>query len=181
MASRVAMNAMGNFPVKTVNASEGTLTRYTSSVSPRGGVNEGAAVYQTPIVKGDLVVLVAEDTANRVTVAKAVPGDNTMDAVVGMAVASPQGIDNTTASGATPVDSLQRKVDVAFFGIGIIELEANGAITPGHGIEFSESEQNIIGDSGSAADNGDMMALSLGADGVLVAVLVGYSGYQPAD
>jgi len=181
MASRKAFNAMGNFPVKTVNASEGTLTRYTSSVSPRGGVNEGAAVYSVPIVKGDLVVLVAEDTVNRVTVAKAVPGNDTMDSVHGMAVSDPQGIDNTTVSGATPIDSLQRRVDVAFFGIGIIELEANGAIVVGNGIEFSESEQNVIGDSGAAADNGDMMALSLGADGTLVSVLVGFSGYQPAD
>ena len=51
MASRVALNAMGGFPVKTVFAYEGTLTRVTGSVSPRGGVNEGAAYYQYPIAK----------------------------------------------------------------------------------------------------------------------------------
>ena len=180
MASRVAINAMGNLPVKTVNASEGTLTRYTTSVSPRGGLNEGVAVYSAPIVKGDLVRLVAEDTANRVTVEKATAA-NDADYVVGVAVASPQGIDNTTVSGQTPVDALQRKVDVAFFGLGIIELEANGAIVVGHSIELSESESNVIGDSGAAGANGDAIALSLGADGTLVAVLLGYCGKFPAD
>lgn len=180
MATRKAFNNMRNFPVKTVYASEGALTRYTSSVSPMGGVNEGAAVYATPIAKGDLVRLVEEDTVNRVTVEKAVAG-NDKDYVIGIAVSDPQGIDNTTVSGQVPVDALQRKVDVALFGLGIIELEANGAITPGHGIELSEAETNVIGDSGAAADNGDAVALSLGADGVKVAVLLGYSGYFPAD
>lgn len=180
MASRKAFNAMEGFPKKTVHAYEGTLTRYTDSVSPRGGVNEGAAVYQYPIRKGDLVKLVAEDTTNRVTVQRKY-GANDDDFAVGIAISSPQGIDNTTASGDTPADANQRLVDIAFFGIGIIELEANGAIVVGHAIEFSESEDNVIGDQGAAAANGDMMALSLGADGVLVAVLVGYSGKQAAD
>ena len=173
MASRVAMNAMGNLPVKTVNAFEGTLTRY-ASVSPRGGDNEGAAVYQYPIVKGDLVKLVAEDTAGRVTVQKAGAGP---DIVHGIAVASPQGIDNTTASTDTPADSLQRRIDVAFFGLAIVELTAKEAITPGHAVEWDTSVANAVETSGAAPTaNGQPIALALGADGVKIPVLLGFVG-----
>lgn len=180
MASRVALNNMRNFPVKTAFAYEGALTRYTTGFTADGG-QENVAVYAAPIAKGDLVRLYAsEDTAGRITVEKATAADNA-DYVHGIAVSSPQGIDNTTVSGQVPVDGLQRRVDVAFFGLGIIELEANGAITVGHAIELSETESNIIGDQGAAGQNGQMIAMTLGADGTKVAVLVGYSGYQPAD
>lgn len=179
MASRVALNAMDKFPVKTAFAYEGTVTR-KDVVSPDGGIIEDVLYYSAPIVKGDLVKLVAEDTTGRLTVQKAAAGDN-LDYMHGIAVSHPQGVDNDTADSGTPVDSLQRRVDVAFFGIGIIELEANGAIVVGHKIELSESESNVIGDSGAVGTNGEPIALTLGADGVKVAVLIGYSGHAAAD
>ena len=57
MAARTSYVFMKNFPVLTVEVYEGTLTRYTTSVSPTGGVNEGAAVYSAPVSKGSLLVL----------------------------------------------------------------------------------------------------------------------------
>lgn len=181
MASRVALNAMAGFPVKTAFAYEGTLTRYTDSVGPRGGVNEGAAVYQYPIRKGDLVKLyTSEDTTGRLTVQRRYGADESNYAH-GVAVSSPQGMDNTTVSGQVPADAYQRRVDIAFFGIGIIELEGNGAIPVGSGVELSESEDNIVGDDGTDGENGGWIAMTLGADGTKLAILVGFSGYQPAD
>ena len=176
MASRVAMNAMGNLPVKTVNAYEGTALRY-DSFSPRGGQNEGALVYSAPIVKGDLVKLVAEDTAGRVTVQKAGAAP---DIVHGIAVASPQGIDNvtdTSGGAATPADAQQRRVDVAFFGLAIVELVAKESITPGHAVEWDTSVANAVESGGAVPSaNGMPIALALGADGVKIPVLLGFVG-----
>jgi hypothetical protein len=180
MTARVALNNMRNFPVKTCFAYEGTVTRY-DVVSGTGGKQEDVAVYSAPIAKGDLVRLYAsEDTVNRITVEKAAAGDN-KDYVHGIAVSDPQGVDNITATSGTPVDSLQRRVDVAFFGLGIIELEANGAIPVGSGVEISESESNIVGDDGTDGENGGWIAMTLGADGTKISILVGFSGYLPAD
>lgn len=180
MASRVALNHMGNLPVKTAFAYEGTLTRYTAGFTADGG-NEAVAVYSAPIVKGDLVKLyVSEAATGRISVAKATAGDDA-DYAHGIAVSSPQGIDNATTSGNTPANAYQRRVDVAFFGIAIIELEANGAIPVGSGVELSESESNVVGDDGTNGENGGWVAMSLGADGVKIAILVGASHYHPAD
>jgi hypothetical protein len=179
MASRTAFNAMGGLPVKTVQAYEGTLTRYTDSVSPRGGTNEGAAVYSAPIVKGDFVKVKDHAVQGQVLVERSAAGD---ELVHGMAVASPQGIDNTTVSGQTPAAALRRLVDVAFFGVGIIEVgvSATGAVAPGDVIGFDADERNevetqIAYGSVATGDQGKMVALSYSAAGSYVAVLVGAS------
>jgi hypothetical protein len=180
MTARTSFVFMKNFPVVTCNVYEGTLTRYTTGFNEVGG-QQDVAVYQYPVTKGDLVKLyTSENTASRITVEVATAG-NEADYAHGIAVSSPWGVDNSTTSSGTPRNAYQRKVDVAFFGIGIIELEANGAIPVGSGVELSESETNIVGDDGTNGENGGWIALTLGADGTKIAILVGFSGYQPAD
>lgn len=178
MASRSAFNAMGGLPVKTVQAFEGTLTRY-DSVSPRGGNNEGAAVYQYPIVKGDFVKIKTHAVQGQVLVERSAAGD---ELVHGIAVASPQGIDNTTATTDTPAAANRRLVDVAFFGIAIVEMgvSATGAVSPGDVIGFDADERNEIETQiayGSVAtgDQGKMVALGYSAAGSFVPVLIGAS------
>lgn len=177
MASRTAFNAMRNLPVKSVQAYEGTLTRYTSSVSPRGGVNEGAAVYSAAIVKGDLVKIKNHTTQGLVLVEKSAAGD---ELVHGIAVSSPQGIDNTTASGGTPTAAYRRLVDVAFFGLAIIEMGVSetGAVAPGDIVgldadEPNEVETQILYANVVTGDQGKFEALSYGAAGTFISVLVG--------
>jgi len=178
MTARTSYVFMKNFPVVTCNAHEGTLTRYTTGFNEVGG-QQDVAVYQYPISKGDLVRLdVSSTELNVITVEQAIAG-NDLDEVIGMAVSSPWGVDNATTSAGTPTAAYQRKVDVAFFGIGIIELESNGTIPVGSGLELSESETNVVGDNGT--DYGSMVALTYSTDGVKIAVLVGYAGHNPAD
>lgn len=173
---------MKNFPVVTCKIYEGTLTRYTSSVSPQGGVNDGAAVYSVPVAKGDLVKIFAHtETEGDIIVQEATAG-NDADIAFGIAVSDPAGIDNTTASGQTPVKGLRRRVDVAFFGLGIIELVASStsAVAPGDSLALDENEQNevepdTVYGSLAKADNGSMFALTYAASGSKVAVLVGGS------
>ena len=181
MATRKAINNMRNLPVKTALAVEGTITRYTSSVSPRGGVNEGAAVYQTPIAKGDLVKLSVQTNKGVIAVEKFVNG-NEADVAHGIAVSSPQGIDNTTVSGQTPAIGLKRKVDVAFFGLAIIELVAEGTMIVGNKALLSESVQNGVIDGAAAPTaNGGFVNVAYATVGEFVPVLIGFSGYAPAD
>lgn len=181
MAARKAINNMRNLPVKTALAHEGTLTRYTNSVSPRGGVNEGAAVYQTPIAKGDLVVLKAGTDKGVILVEKFANG-NDADIAHGIAISSPQGIDNTTVSGQTPAIGLKRKVDVAFFGLAIVELVAEGTMVVGHKALLSESVQNGVVDGTAAPSaNGGMVVVGYATVGEFVPVLIGAACYFPAD
>jgi hypothetical protein len=177
MATRKAMNAMGNLPVKSVQAFEGTLTRYTTAVSPRGGVVEGAAVYSAPIAKGDFVKL-KDHTDQDVVLVEVIAVDD--EQVHGVAVASPQGIDNTTASGDTPAAALRRLVDVAFFGIGIMEMtvSATAVVAPGDVIGFDANEINEVETqiAYAAVANGNQglnVALSYSAAGSHVFVLLG--------
>lgn len=174
MASRIALNNMRNLVVKTSFAYEGTITR-KDIITPDGGIIEDVLYYSAPIVKGDLVKLYAsEDTANRITVQAAGAGP---DIVHGIAVSDPQGIDNTTEDSATPADDLQRRVDVAFFGLAIVEFEATEDITVGHAVQWDTTEAGKI-ESGSAvpSENGQPIAMTLGADGTMVAVLLGFVG-----
>jgi hypothetical protein len=176
----VRTNSYKSFPKITVNAYEGTLTRTTGSFSPTGGSNEGVAVYSAPIAKGDLVVLYQHTVNGEIQVQKAAAG---VDIVHGIVVAEPFGIDNTTASSATPTHAYQRKVDVAFFGIGVIELvvSSTGAVEPGDivGLDADESmqvETQIAHDgSQTVATNGGFVALSYGTDGLTIPILVGTS------
>ena len=174
----VRTNEYKSFPIKTAQAYEGTLTRTTGSVSPTGGTNEGVAVYSAPLAKGDLVVLYKHVINGEIQVSKAAAG---VDIVHGIAVSDPMGVDNTTASGATPTHVYQRKVDIAWFGIGIIELVASSsspAIDPGDtvGLDADESmqvEQQIAAGSQTVGTNGGFCALSYGTDGQTIPILVG--------
>lgn len=173
---------MKNFPVVTCKAYEGTLTRVTSSVSPTGGVNDGAAYYSVPIAKGDLVKIFSHtETEGDIIVEEATVGDD-KDIAFGIAVSDPAGIDNTTVSGQTPVKGLRRRVDIAFFGLGIIELvaSATGAVGAGDSLALDENEQNEVETdvalaSLAKADNGSMFALTYGAAGSKIACLIGGS------
>jgi len=168
---------MRNFPVVSVPVYEGTLTRYTSAVSVNGGVLEGAAVYSVPVAKGDLVKIKTHIVNTQILVELA----GVASAFVhGQAVSSPKGIDNITATGQTPVASLRRIVDVAFFGLGIIELtvSATAAVAPGDIVGLDEDEKNEIETLVAYAsidieDNTGFLALSYGAVGEIVSVLIG--------
>ena len=177
----VRTNEYKSFPIKTAQAYEGTLTRTTGTVSPTGGTNEGVGVYSAPIAKGDLVVLYQHIINGEIQVAKAAAG---ADVVHGICVADPFGVDNTTASGATPTHTYQRKVDVAWFGIGIIELQCSstGAIEPGDivGLDSDESmqvEREIAHDGSiTVATNGGFVSMSYASgDGYTIPILVGSS------
>ena len=183
---------MRNFPVVTCKAVEGTLTRYTNSVAPTGGINDGAAVYSVPIAKGDLVKIYAHtETEGDIIVQEATVADEGGEAgnfAHGIAVSDPAGIDNTTVSGQTPVKGLRRRVDVAFFGLGIIDLiaSADAAVAPGDVVGLDENEQNEVKTKTSYASvdvngNGAMVALTYAASGSYVAVLVGASIHHDAD
>jgi hypothetical protein len=179
MAARVANAFMRNFPVISVQAFEGTLTRYTTAVSVNGGTLEGAAVYQYPVVKGGLVVL-KDHTDKGVILVENVAVDG--EVVSGMVVSEPQGIDNSTVSGATPALGLRRIVDVAFFGLGVIELtvSATGAVSPGDIVgmdanEINEVETQVDFTAIATGDQGKLQALTYAAAGEKVAILVGAS------
>jgi hypothetical protein len=179
---------MKNFPVVTCKAYEGTLTRVTTSVSPTGGVNEGAAYYSAPIAKGDLInIFTHTETDGNIIVQKQIAA-NDADVAFGIAVSEPFGIDNATTTGGTPTKAYRRNVDVAFFGLGIIELvaSASGAVTSGASLALDEDEQNevevdVAVASLTKADNGSMFALTYAAAGNKVAVLIAGSVCFPAD
>jgi hypothetical protein len=176
----VRTNEYKSFPIKTATAYEGTLTRTTGSVSPTGGTNEGVGVYSAPLAKGDLVVLYQHTTNGDIQVQKAAAG---VDVVHGIVVAEPFGIDNTTVSGQTPTRVYQRKVDIAWFSIGIIELvvSSTGAVNPGDIVgldadEVTQVEQQIAyNGSITVATNGGFVAMSYGTDGQTIPIMVGSS------
>lgn len=183
---------MKNFPVVTVNAYEGTLTRYTDAVTPTGGIAEGAAVYSAPIEKGDLVKIRDHTTAGLILVERHTAanesGDEAGNMIHGIAVSAPFGVDNSTTSSGTPTAAYQRKVDVAFFGIGIVELEVDSAtaISPGDLVGLDENEDNHVKTSIAYASmtadaNGGMIALGYAAAAGVIPVLVGASVYHDAD
>jgi hypothetical protein len=182
MASRKAFNAMRNLPVKTFRAYEGTLTRYTGSVSPMGGVNEGAAVYSAPIAKGDLVKLYLSNADQGTEQVQKFAYGEGADYTLGIAVSDPQGIDNATASGGTPTYVYQRLVDVAVFGLAIIEIEAGGAVRPGYEVAMAEGENTVVeATAGTAVGSGRWVALGHYHDGDIAAILIGYAGLQVFD
>lgn len=177
--ARKAMNSMRNLPVKTFRAYEGTLTRYTTAVGPRGGVVEGAAVYSAPVAKGDFVKIYSHTNQGYEIVEKFAYGEGA-DLMIGVAVSSPQGIDNTTVSGQTPVVGLERFVDVAVFGLAIIEIEAGAAITPGYRVAMAEGENTVVEVAAPTAD-GVWVALGHYHDGDIAAIVIGFAGHQQFD
>ena len=177
---------MRNFPVISCKVYEGTLTRYTDAVTPTGGKAEGAAVYQYPLNKGNLVTMYTHTETEGNIIVKRKYAGNDLDIAFGIAVSDPSGIDNTTVSGQTPVKGLRRTVDVAFFGLGIIELvaSATGAVAPGDMIGLDEDEQNEVETETAYASvtlNGSAIALTYAAAGSKVAILMGSCCYFNVD
>jgi len=175
----VARNVfMKNFPVISVQAFEGTLTRYTDGVTVNGGTAD-LAVYSAPVIKGNLVKVKDHAVNGQILVEPcAVNGE----LVHGIVVSHPKGIDNTTVSGQTPTGALRRVVDVAFFGLGVIELTVSqtGAVAPGDVVgldadEVSEVETQIAYASVATGDQGKIVALSYGVAGEKISLLVGAS------
>lgn len=182
MASRVAINDIGNLPVRNVKVAEGTVTR--SDVVVRGAIEEDVNVYSAPVVKGDLVRLVTTATDKEfICVEKAAAG-NDLDYMIGIVVSDPRGDDQVTVSGQTPVVADQRMADVAFLGFAIVEVEVDAEMDPMDVPALSESENNIFGvgaHPGTTTANGALVALRFGVNGEKVPFLVGYAGYLPKD
>jgi hypothetical protein len=172
---------MRNFPVVTVQAYEGTLTRYTTGFNEVGG-QQDVAVYSAPLVKGDLVQLYGHTQLDQIQVQK-FPVGNEVDEVHGMCVSSPWGVDNTTVSGQTPTHAYQRLVDVAFFGLGVIELVSSGTVRPGYGVGLSESTANTVTEYSAleSVGSGRWVSMSYATVGLPVKILIGWSGYVPVD
>lgn len=183
MAARTSTIIMRNFPVVTVQAYEGTLTRYTTGFNEVGG-QQDVAVYSAPITKGDLVQLYNHTQLDQIQVQK-FPKANEIDDVHGMAVSSPWGVDNATTTGGTPTHAYQRLVDVAFFGLGIIELTASATVRPGYSLGISESADKTVTEvlamESITAGNGNWISLSYATVGLPVKVLVGWVGFVPVD
>lgn len=183
--ARSTTNSYKNLPVKTCKINEGALTRETNSITPTGGT-ETTTFYANQVQKevGKLQLVRIDITSTDkdwIVVEPAVAG-NDKDYIVGFIVSDPSGIDENTTSGQTPTVANMRKVDVAFLGLAIGELETGATSVPGHAIELSESENNIIGTTGALPTcNGQAIFLKYAVDGERVPVLFGYSGYLPAD
>jgi hypothetical protein len=176
MAARVSYINTRNFPVLTVKAYEGTLTRYTTGFNEVGG-QQDVAVYSAPMVKGALVQLKDHTTLDVIQVERVAAGDNVAH---GITVSSPQGVDNATTTGGTPTYVYQRKVDVAFFAMGVIELtvSATETICPGDVVGIDADEQDeveILTDYAAVAqtDDGGFVALTYATVGLKVSLLVG--------
>jgi len=182
MAARTSTIIMRNFPVVTVQAYEGTLTRYTTGVNEVGG-EQDVAVYSALITKGDLVQLYGHTQLDQIQVQK-FPKANEIDEVHGMAVSSPQGIDNSTTSTQTPTHAYQRLVDVAFFGLGIIELTASATVRPGYSVGISESADKTVTEVSALESvnlNGGWISISYATVGLPIKLLIGWSGYVNVD
>ena len=177
MVARTSFVNMRNFPVLPVKVSEGILTR-ADTFSPNGGLIKGMVSYAAPVLKGDLVQLVVGSTDKGVIKVQKLDsaGAEGIQAA-GMIVESPKGIDSTTVSGQTPAVANERMASVAFFGLGVIELDAAGTIAPGSPVFHTEGSNDIVS-GGAAAEgvNGQLIALTYAEVNEKVAVLVGASG-----
>ena len=175
MVARTSFNNLRNFPVLPVKLNEGVLTR-ANTFSPSGGRIDGMVSYAAPIVKGDLVQLVAASTDKGVI--RVEINDTSADGRAhGMVVESPKGIDATTVSGQTPVVAYERMASVAFFGLGVIELTAANTIAPGASLDFDDTndaqvDTKTASGSTTLGDNGGMCALTYAVAGEKVAVLM---------
>lgn len=184
MTARISYVNTRNMPVVTASLYEGTLTRYTTGFNEVGG-QQDVAVYQYPVTKGDLVCLKDDITDLDTIVVQDFNQANDIDEAIGIAVSYPQGIDNSTTSGQTPTAAYRRKVDVALFGVAILEFTASGTIRPGYSVGWDESTEGAVievSDQEAAKTyQPGMIALTYITTGLPVAVLVGYYGWNPAD
>lgn len=180
MAARVALNDMGNFPVRAVRLSEGNVTR-ADVVGPDGGIIEGALTRSAPLEKGDYVIMLATSTdKERMVVTKFAQG-NEANMLMGVIVSEPKGQDAVTVSGQPAAVDQMRIADVAFFGVGIIEVEVNGEVKPGDSVGLSEAAYGEFGPLASPGATAAPIALRYGVDGEHVPVLIGNAIFMPVD
>lgn len=173
----VARNVfMKNFPVLSVKIGEGNLT-ISDVVGPDGGIIEDVIARAAEVRKGDLMKIKQHTVNGQILMEKAAAGDNI---VVGIAVSEPMGTDNVTATGNPAAVAQMRVVDVALFGLGIIELTASAtsAIAPGDIVGLDADEPNEVEVQTALAsvtitEQGCMQALSYAAAGEKVSILVG--------
>lgn len=182
MASRIFLNNLRNLPVKTAAVSEGNITR-SNIIGPDGGRIDGVVSRASPVVKGDIVKAVAQTAVkNAIIVQK---GDALNGSIaLGIAVSDPQGIDDVTASGSAAAYAQMRRVDVAFFGLAIVEFTLTAAVAQAVGQLFigadTASAAAVLA-GGSTGVIGDKIVLTYGAaSGDVVAVLVGAHGIMAA-
>ncbi len=174
---------MRNFPVISVKLAEGALTR-SDIIGPNGGKIEGVVSRASPLVKGDLVKIAVDATKKPaaddgiIMVEKQAAGAAAL--AEGILVSEPSGVDSITVSTNVPEVAQARVADVAFFGLGIIEIPAAGAtVAAGSSLAMSASVQGAVitknapASGTSGADNGGMLALTGATVGKKVAVLIG--------
>lgn len=183
--ARQTTNSYKNLIVKTCRINEGAITRRTNSITSTGGLQETVSYanqVQKKVGEPQLVRLNPSVTnKEHIVVEPAVAGDD-KDYIIGYIVSDPAGTDDVTVSGQTPTVNNMRKVDIAFLGLNILELETSATSQPGHAVELSESETNKVGSTGALPTaNGQAVFLKYAVDGEIVPVLFGYCGYLPAD
>lgn len=182
--ARSTTNSYKNLPIKTCKIKEGNITR-KKGVSPTGGINEDA-FYSNQVEKkvGEKVLVKLVSTSTNkdwIVVEPATAGDD-KDHIVGFLDSDPFGVDDNTVSGEQPAVEDMRSVDIAFFGLAIIEFETTATSKPFEAVELSESETNKVGSAGALpTSNGGAVFLKYAVDGERVPILFGYCGYLPAD
>ena len=177
MAARTSHVYMRNFPVLPVKLSEGVLTR-RDVTSPDGGRIDDVVYRAAEMVKGALVELDGASTNKDDIVVKAAVVDGEGRAH-GKLVSDPFGQDDTTVSGQIPVHAFKRVADVAFFGLGVIEMtvSADATIKPGASVAVADAGANQIKmkedeSASTLASNGGLLALGYHAAGEIMPVLV---------
>ena len=168
---------MRNFPVLSVKLSEGILTR-SDKIGPNGGIIEDVVSYASPIEKGELIELDPTHTDKGYIRVQAQVVDAEGRAH-GLVVSEPFGIDGVTVSGQVPTITYERMADVAFFGLGVIELvaSAHAAIQAGTSLAVHKDVAGEVlakeaAEATTLASNGGLLALTYAAAGEKVAVLV---------
>lgn len=177
MAARVSNVFMRNFPILSSKLSEGILTR-ADKIGPNGGIIEGTVSYAAPVEKGDLIELEGTLTDKGV-IQVAVQVVDAEGRAHGVVVSEPFGIDGVTVSGQVPTVDYRRMADVAFFGLGVIELvaSAHAAIEAGASLALHKDVAGEViakeaHEATTLASNGGLLALTYAAAGEKVAVLV---------
>ena len=171
--ARIFLNNLRNLPVKTAAVYEGVITR-SNQIGPDGGRIDGMIARAAPVVKGDMLAIYPQTGVKNAIIVQKGSAANAQN-VVGMAVSEPQGIDTNTVSGNAPAVADMRRVDVALFGLAVVEFTLSSTVTVAAGGAFL----GVGTASAAITARGANMALTYGAaSGDVVAVLLSYSGYM---
>lgn len=182
MAARFSYKDLdsGRLPVKLY---EGTVTK-ADKFGPDGLLIEDTIAYSAEIQKGDYVAFYSDNgSGGEIVVQKVTLGSNEVNDVHGIVIDTPMGNDTVTASSGTPAHAQRRSATIRCLGDKVIEeftATSAGAIRAAYSVSFSEAADGVI--EGSATlDNGNMVAMAYTAASGIVPVLMGYSGFHPAD